>query len=143
MRKPCVWLPALATVLALLGCSHENDRERDAPTQEGEAAGTVTVTWEERPGEIMYFEGAMPDFVLTDGEGAVQRSSRSRDAWTWESLAPGRYTFVAGLYPCSGGNSCEPLGTSSDTCSATLVVEGEVHVHARLSAGRKCTLAVS
>ena len=141
MRTRSAWLLALASVLALLGCSHENDDDRDAPSAEShDADGIVNVTWVQRQGDLIYREGSVPAFVLTTQDGVVQQPSRrDNDTWIWESLSEGPYVLRAGLRPCSG--SCDFLGPRTDSCRDELTVEGEVDVHVRLTTGRACTIS--
>lgn len=139
-------IAALCLLSALVsGCESEQTHAASGESQRPAAErGSVTVTWKQALGEVMYMEGAVPDFALLNQDGVAQVATRRNDrAWTWESLPPGTYRFRAGLRPCSG--SCDYLDPRTDSCSDVLVLDGgtEVHVHVRLTTGRSCSLSTA
>lgn len=137
MQRRSAWLPALVSALLLTGCSHENDG--DARAESTPESAVLSVTWTQSQGDIIYMEGSVPGFELTDPGGEVQRSVQANDAWTWDDLAPGSYVLRAGLRPCSG--SCDYLDELTDSCSRDVEVDGEVSLHVRLAPGQVCSIS--
>jgi hypothetical protein len=133
------------TLLLLLpaGCGRTNPVPavvKDAP-----ASGS-TLTLESSSGHakngVVYIEGAVPRFRLTDTAGnQIQPDpGPDREAPTYSGLAAGTYTLNAGQRPCDG--NCGYLDPLTDRCKKEITVSDDLTVHVAFTDGAPCRISL-
>jgi hypothetical protein len=144
MRPNLATLPcAVVLLLAATGC---NGGDRSTRVFKEGPADTSTLTlvtsWKPGRGGMMYTEGAVQRFRLTDAAG-LQIEPDPVAVGTgplFSGLTHGTYTLNAGQRPCDG--NCDNLDGLTDTCMEQLTVDADLTVHVAFTVGSPCRITV-
>jgi len=141
-RTPAALGTAIALLLSATACGA--DVPGPAAVEGPDPTSTLTIESSWRPGEggVMYIEGSVSEYTLTDADGDEidpDSDDQGKDP-VYTGLEDGTYTLHAAQRPCDG--NCGYLDPPTDQCEQHITVDADLTVQVAFRVAEPCRITV-